>query len=113
MANRVIEWPNSEKSYLIPMPIRVADSPKSVVMDQLIIALDDALRGARHENERLTKDNERLLDNLKNDRLLEKCAALNITLFHVEKLSCGLAHPDERVRLLIQASEAAKEKDGG
>ena len=41
------------------------------------------------------------------DTLQQKNTALNIALFHVDN---GLGHPDERVRLLIQAAEAAKEQ---
>ncbi|MBE3120155.1 MAG: hypothetical protein IMZ50_15550 [Candidatus Atribacteria bacterium] len=41
-------------------------------------------------------------------RLREDNAALNIALFHFEN---GLSHPDERVRKLIEAAEAAKKGD--
>jgi len=40
-----------------------------------------------------------------NERLRAENAALNLALFHVEN---GLAHPDERVRKLIEAALAAK-----
>jgi len=40
------------------------------------------------------------------DRLKYKNRELNIALFHVEN---GLAHPDEEIRLLIQAAEKASQ----
>jgi len=39
-----------------------------------------------------------------------KNAALNIALFHVEN---GSKHPDERIRKLVEAAEAAKETENG
>ena len=43
-----------------------------------------------------------------NAKLRQETAALHLALFHVEN---GLAHPDERVRKLIEAAEAAKENE--
>ena len=59
------------------------------------------MAACRHESEAFDELVDKVLE------LKREIATLNLALFHVEN---GLEHPDEDIRLLIQAAKKVREK---